>query len=296
MLAVLTTYFNPAGYETKQKNMQSFLASMERDSITPIIVELAFDDQPYRIPEALHVRATSKLWQKERLLNIAMDALPASIDKIAWVDNDIIFRNRNWLKQTELALDEFDVVQPFERAVRLPKECTDLIGGTQVIQSLGYRVVRLGKEIFESDQEVKTGTVGYAWAARREVLERAGGFYDRAIMDGGDRYMAKAFVGCATDTLFDGRGSWRQIAHFKEWAAKIGNCKVGFVPGTILHLWHGDLKNRKYTERHQLFRQFNFDPIRDIKVAHNGVFEWATEKFELHRAVADYFISRKEDG
>jgi hypothetical protein len=82
-----------------------------------------------------------------------------------------------------------------------------------------------------------------------------------------------------------------------EWARRAQESfggRVGYIPGTIYHLWHGNLVNRNYMGRHELMA--GFDPDRDIQQAPNGVWLWSDPHSELARNVKDYFRSRKEDG
>ena len=67
------------------------------------------------------------------------------------------------------------------------------------------------------------------------------------------------------------------------------------MPGMALHLWHGNPVNRQYGERDTILRQHHFDPSVDLRLNEHGVWEWASDKPELHQAVSEYFFARKED-
>ena len=71
---------------------------------------------------------------------------------------------------------------------------------------------------------------------------------------------------------------------------------MGFAPGTLVHLWHGDLKDRRYADRHREFRQFDFNPVKDLALDENQCWRWGSPKPDMHRYVRDYFAARKEDG
>lgn len=66
--------------------------------------------------------------------------------------------------------------------------------------------------------------------------------------------------------------------------------------GTAFHLWHGELSDRQYAERHQRLREFNLDPFSDIARDENGCWRWNTDKGAMHAAVRRYFETRNEDG
>ena len=89
---------------------------------------------------------------------------------------------------------------------------------------------------------------------------------------------------CSDDIISNGRDALRN--RLEE--------DLGYIPGTIYHLWHGDLSNRNYMGRHELMAQF--DPYRDIQHAPSGAWLWSDPQSELARNVRDYFRSRKEDG
>ena len=87
--------------------------------------------------------------------------------------------------------------------------------------------------------------------------------------------------------------------HYLAWArpyfATVGG-RVGYIPGSIFHLWHGDLEDRQYKQRHRGLEAFDFDPFTDIALDHNGCWRWSSDKRELHAFVKRYFGSRNEDG
>src|SRR5579863_3245032 len=100
-LWAITCYFNPAGYRRRLANYRLFREHL----IVPLVtIELAYegnfalDDEDAEI--LVRLRGKDILWQKERLLNIALNALPNSCRKVAWLDCDIIFGANDWHLQT----------------------------------------------------------------------------------------------------------------------------------------------------------------------------------------------------
>ncbi len=87
--------------------------------------------------------------------------------------------------------------------------------------------------------------------------------------------------------------------HFNQWArgfsADVAG-KIRATPGTVLHLWHGDTKDRAYGERHDELIRLKFDPWSDLELSATGLWQWAGDKPRLRRWMADYFENRKEDG
>lgn len=91
-------------------------------------------------------------------------------------------------------------------------------------------------------------------------------------------------------------------AHAKAWSravhAQIGG-SLGVVNGTILHMYHGAAKNRKYKARYDLIKHHRFDPHTDLEIDQNGLWQWSDRaviaKPGMVRDVAEYFNGRKED-
>ena len=54
------------------------------------------------------------LWQKERLLNLALAALPDRCDAVAWLDCDVVFEDDDWPARAVEALQRFPLIQPFQ--------------------------------------------------------------------------------------------------------------------------------------------------------------------------------------
>jgi hypothetical protein len=71
---------------------------------------------------------------------------------------------------------------------------------------------------------------------------------------------------------------------------------LGCCPGTIFHLWHGDLRDRNYRERRVRFAESDFDPYADIACDADSLWRWSSDKPRMHRFVRDYFDTRFEDG
>ncbi|MCB1120768.1 MAG: hypothetical protein KJT03_04420, partial [Verrucomicrobiae bacterium] len=139
---------------------------------------------------------------------------------------------------------------------------------------------------------------GYAWAARRDLLLRHT-LYDACIVGGGDGAMLAGFRGNFQEIIDYLEMNPRRTEHFLEWAEPVfaevaGN--LGYSPGTVYHLWHGEIKDRNYGPRRIELERHQFDPYEDIAIASNGCWRWNSGKPELHDYLRAYFASRFEDG
>jgi hypothetical protein len=80
---------------------------------------------------------------------------------------------------------------------------------------------------------------GFAWAARREALDVLGGLFDVAVVGEADYIMAKALVGEAPTSSTP--ASPPATGRPSDWQAQALKLRgdLGYVPGTVLHHWHG---------------------------------------------------------
>jgi hypothetical protein len=183
-LWLITTYFNPGNFATKRRNYERFAAPLLDAGIPLLTVECALGNAPFVLPAAPHVlqvRGPDVLWLKERLINLAIAGLPPHVEKIAWLDADILFVNPAWAQQTSALLDRFPVVQPFARVGRLGKDQGTFAGRAR--RSFASQLQRRAESAHLGG--AAHGQPGIAWAAQRQLIARHG-LYDAAIVGGGD--------------------------------------------------------------------------------------------------------------
>lgn len=98
----ITCLFKPGGYRTKTDNFARFQAALAAQGVVRSINECAFGNAPFELAPGdriRQIRARDVIWQKERLLNLALAALPARITKVAWLDDDRLFSNPRWAEE-----------------------------------------------------------------------------------------------------------------------------------------------------------------------------------------------------
>jgi hypothetical protein len=246
------------------------------------------------------------MWQKERLLNIGIRALPSSCDAVAVLDSDIVFENGDWPAEAERLLGDRPVIQPYSRVRhlgrdRLPEtsEPADVI----VSQTSAAAAIAAGQAP-DAVLGPQTGngrgaaSPGHAWVFRREILEK-NGLFEGSIIGGGDTAVACASFGVLDAVERRHEMNGRQRAFYRAWAepwASEATGRVGVLRGDILHLWHGDLVMRQAAIRHQRLAPFSFDPAVDITASSGEAWRWASAKPEMHRHVKQYFADRRDDG
>ncbi|MBI1374623.1 MAG: hypothetical protein GC159_18040 [Phycisphaera sp.] len=306
-LWAITCYFNPAGYRRRLENYRTF---RRRLALPLITVELSHSGKFDLTPgddadELIQLHAPDVLWQKERLLNIALSRLPEGCDQVAWLDCDVVFASDAWVAEASAALEKHAVIEPFSEVYELPADADvdDVSPDDAVLRgkSLAYVLERgdAPKDLLRGSIRIKHGcNCGTAWAARRDVLERFG-FYDACIIGSGNRAMASAIIGRPDDAVHALRMNPQQAQHFHAWAdpyREALNGTLGYIDQTIYHLWHGDLADRRYAERHEQLARFDFDPYRDITLGDDGCWRWNSDKPDMHAYVRHYFEQRREDG
>lgn len=300
---VLTTYFNPAHYKSRPRNHKTYADYMRQQNVNLCVLEQAFGDDDFELPDepnTVRMRGRSVLWPKERMLNHALTLLPPECKYVAWVDGDVLFPDPTWADQAAAKFEAgADILQLFEQVKHLPPGHDKYQGDTimtergLVWQSKSYPdFIDLRKK-----NKLLYATTGFAWAGRREMFDRAGGFYDKHVLGANDNVI----IDCCLDTFqlhhyFRAGSGTPLLADMMDWALnKFGTGhRADYLPLTLYHLFHGAKKNRGYLSREDILKQHNYDPATDIKVE-NNVYEWATDKPGLHEDVKNYFSSRRED-
>jgi hypothetical protein len=293
----ITAFFNPARYGSKRANFRRFRESLQSQGLPLAAVELVHDDAPLELEPGdaeilVQRRGGAALWQKERLLNIAIAHLPADCDKVVWLDADVLFQNRHWIADTAALLEQYAFVQPFSLAFRLSPGCASLMDGEAVTFT-----ANAGAACCWSHRKGRfAGLPGFALAARRDIV-RAHGLYDRMILGGGDRILMSAAMGIdPADSLWVDTYPASLVADARAWCDRVSAAAHGslsYAEGNLLHLWHGSFADRRFGQRVRLLESFNVH--EDIRLDREEVWSWSTDKPALHEGIRRYFLLRNED-
>lgn len=251
----------------------------------------------------VQIECKDLLWPKERLLNVALQSVPRDCRIVAWLDCDVVFEEPDWTERTAGLLEKFKIVEPFSLAYETAKDKSPGEPGSKreegysLMYALAHQVVP--PEILRGNMRVeKRISSGLAWVARREVLDQHG-FYDACIMGSGNRAIACAALGRFDDAIHYLQMNPIWAKHYMEWAQPYFDTvqgSVGYTDGGLFHLWHGELENRRYAERHEYLSKCGFDPTKDVYIDDNGAWRWSGAKTEMEKYIRDYFQSRREDG
>ena len=304
-LWAITSYFNPIGYRRRPANYRLF---RERLNVPLVTVELAYGPD-FELTQSdadilVQLRGEDVLWQKERLLNVALRHLPSTCRKLAFVDCDVVFELEDLGERVGDLLDRFMLVQMFSRVHCMRRDWTPgevttepehTRASTAAIISWGVPPAICLRERVGARGR---GAPGYAWAARRELLEQTG-IYDACILGGGVSALTSAAYGCFDHVMQHHWMNELQKQHYMAWARpfyEMTRAETAFLDCSLFHLWHGEFDNRRYRERHQGLGRFHYNPLEDIAIDGNGCWRWNTNKPEMHEYVQKYLASRKEDG
>jgi hypothetical protein len=300
-ICIISCFYNPNAYVTKPENFNRFIERIQASGLDYRIVECAFGKQAFSLkkdPRILRLRTTDIMWQKERLLNIALEHLPERCKKVVWLDCDVLFENTDWAVETSRMLEHYKVIQPFKQVIRLPKHTIDYKGSGECYWSFGF-VFRNNPLLVSQGKFEDHGHTGFAWAAQKSILQKYK-FYDVCIAGTADHIMAHSFVGDwdthCVKRVFGNNPQFYD--HYLKWSKKIYSSvrsKVSYVDGTLLHLWHGDVVNRKYAERERVLEKFNFNPSLDLRLNAKNCWKWNHSNRELKEWAKEYFVLRKED-
>ena len=291
-LNVIIVISNPCLFARRYILAKEFINRMENEEtyVNLYVVELCYGDQRFLITDSknknhLQLRTIHPLWHKENMINIGIQKLlPSNWKAVAWIDADIEFESTTWALDTLKILNgSKDIVQIWSQSVDMNYDESTI----QIRHSFGFQYCKKKKY---NSSVVDYWHPGYGWACTRKAYDRMKGLYDTAILGSGDYIMAMALLGVATTTPH----------YFNNYSDKyqndVKNLRLGYVPGTIIHHFHGFKKNRKYAERNQILRNYAFDPVIHITKNNDGIIVPTDEcPKELLKDIISYFKERNED-
>lgn len=295
-LHVISVISNPCRYRTRATLFDQFKDRCGNSKANHWFVEAVFGNREFAHthsghPNHIQLRCDEELWIKEAMLNVAITRLPQDWKYVMWMDADIQFVNPDWERETIEALQHYAVVQPFSHAVDLGPDYETMKTHT----GFAHNYIN----------QIGTGTPykgphwhpGYAWAWRREAWNAVGGMIDWGICGAGDNHMALGLLGRASESLpKDIHPNYRKMTlRWQDRALRSIRKNIGYVPGTIVHYFHGNKANRNYTGRWKILTKNYYDPEVDIVKDWQGMPQLTGNKPVLRDDLRRYFRERKED-
>lgn len=295
-LYVVTAVFNPWRYKSRIKLYRDFEKYVNDSGAKLVTVELAYGQRDFVVTEPndpmdVQLRTDAELWHKERMLNLGIQRLPRDWKYVAWIDADIVFARPDWVEETVHLLQHFSFIQMFSQAVDL---------------SPNYEILKTHTGMFYAHYEGLMKQVGgkyeqyhpgFAWAARRDALNNVGGLFDTAVLGSADRHMALSLLEYGERSHPSGisNGYKEQLQLWQDRCHKFVKKNVGYMPGAILHYWHGKKVDRRYQDRWKILVNHQFDPEFDLKLDTQGLYQFTERCPQLAYDIRKYFQARNED-
>jgi hypothetical protein len=299
-LHVVCAIFNPIRWASRLALYKNFEQHMLDCGVSLTLVECALGNRPFELagrPHVNHVpvRAKTLAWNKENLINIGIQRLPESAQRIAWIDADVEFRANNWAMDTLHALEQYPVVQPWSEALDLGPDGSPMFIKGRHVQTAFCKVWRHGGQT--PGEPYAYAHPGYAWAARRATLDSLGGLLETCGLGAADHQMAMAMIGDVKNAIHGATTAdyQQQIINWARRAEVFVAGKIGYCQGVLEHAFHGEKAKRQYHGRWQILVDHQFSPSVDLRKNSFGVIEFAGNKPALEIAVDRYYRSRDED-
>ncbi len=302
---IVSCFFNPSNSPYRLKAFNIFLKSIAH--LEYRIVECVIGDAKPQLEKSdkiTQINSSSLLWHKESLLNHVIKTLHPKFKYVFWVDADVIFTNKSWITDGVKAMKNgAKIIQPFEYCVHLeqdeikPSFCLELYRDTVFNKQRRHPSVwksfcsNIKDEPFfgnSEDYDVH-GHVGFAWAAKREVLDECP-LYEKALIGGADHIIAHAAAGQIGHTCIS-RAFVEDMDAINEWSKKFYRLvrgRIDYVKGDLYHIWHGDVKDRQYLKR---IREFTAPSKSISKKDSNGLFVNTNKQADDY--IKKYFETRE---
>ena len=301
-LFAVTTVYNPIRFRSRWKLWEDLNKRCEEAGVILYTVEVAYGRRDFVLTEAnnpRHIQLATRheLWLKENALNIGIARLPLDWKYVAWLDADIRFVRDDWADETRHQLQHYDLVQMWSEAY-------DLSADHQILQQHhGFAYCYAHKmpppknpHYYGDKPGIHWWHPGFAFACRRKAFDVIGGLIDFCVLGSADHHMANAIVGQLDKTIVP-KLSKRYKDMLRDWAERASalNKNLGYVPGALLHYWHGPKAARRYQDRWQILIDTGFNPDRDLKRDWQGLYQLTNRSIELRDQLRAYGRQRNED-
>lgn len=305
---IVSCFYNPQNSQYRLLAFQKWYSSIKHLNyriIECLIGPDAKSQLPLDDPNIIRIKSDSLLWHKESLLNKAIESLPSKFQYVFWVDADVLFTNKNWLVEGVKRMKKgANIIQPFEYCVHLKQnEIEPSINVNWAKTHLNpkeFSVWRSFCATFVQNKDLALGEnydshghVGFAWGAKRSVLEKCP-LYDRALIGGADHIIAHAATGYIHHPCVV-KGFKDNIDEIDKWSRDFYlevDAQIDYVPGDLHHIWHGDIAKRQYLKRVKDFtgevKNIRERDENGLHVAQKGKDKYV-KSYYRDREVSDYY-------
>lgn len=287
-IALMTVFFNPGGFKNLRNNFDVFHKKLSDSGLNIYVCEiLSKNSQGTPLPPdlvTLQLHSDEFIWHKERALNLLEPHIPKKFQKLIYSDCDLLWKNDMWWKLASQKLETCGAVQCFGNMhYMLPDE------------TIEYTIEGTAKA-FLTNSKVNNNP-GAVWAVHRDFFSKYGGLYDLNILGGGDEVTTKiGFLGDISHNAYLANTTEETRNKITDWYKNVFpffRKNVGYIEEDIYHMFHGNFKNRHYTSRYEILRDFY---PNHLEISKNGLFEWSpSAPASIKEAVKQFFYNRKED-
>lgn len=305
MLAI-TSYYNPFRGALRKKNYDTFRKFLGLNLMTVEwspegIFDLCENDADHLI----QVSGGDFIWQKERLLNIGLQrAKDLGFSRLAFLDCDIIFTNPKWFESVNTALESQPIIQCFSNLNYLPPLNFADIDRKKIAEvkpeltrnSLAFELDMSGDFINRKPELWPlSGNPGMTLAvniAKKATFE----YYEFNIVGGGDSVLAAGASNRLIEEFSRNLYTPEHERSIRKWHEKIFSStdRLGYVKNEINHLWHGNLDDRQYMDRHNILLRNKYNPELDIEKEKDCPIKMDIKKIKMRDEIKKYLFSRSD--
>jgi len=310
---LVTFHFNLTQSKNMTRTYKIWIESLK--NLAPYIkcYEIVYDNREPEIEGSIVIPACSEkncMWQKESILNMAIEKADPSKKYFAWIDHDECFRSPTWLDETiTMIKNGIDFVHLFRKNYYLDKTFSVL----NHVHSRAY-IYKTGSSDNERETHNTAGAPGLGWAATLKTLKEITPL-PNTLVGSGDEFLAE---GVMRSTNWDGsftqlgislaehEAHIQNIAYAKQIQKQVGEWvnmamnkyfNSAYCDTETYHLYHGHLHKRQYDTRYNIFERGNITPEKDIFINDNGLLEFR-ENVDIKKAskvLKEFFLARGDD-
>jgi glycosyltransferase involved in cell wall biosynthesis len=246
---ICSYYFNFRDDVRQKNNFIKFLDQFKNHYDKMIVGVVDYGDIDFEIPcEKIIIKGdpNNKLWSKEIIINKIVNRI--STDYLIWIDGDLIYENLDWLNNIEGVAGENDFVQLFENI--------NYLGPNGEIQERHKSIASTGRS--DIDQLMRKGyKPGGSWLGRVSILKEKK-MFEKMYVGGGDSIFYYGCLGNLNGHTLKKVKENNEVIYKEalEWIRVFGRYKLGYLPQSINHLYHGDLLKRDYENRYIKLNQY----------------------------------------
>jgi hypothetical protein len=288
-VAYLSCFFNPCDFKLPKQNCLKFLnetvpqfgpdfyfgqVSLNKNK-SAILPHHTFSF----VTNYLELNSDSAIWHKERALNRLIEQfdLLNRYEYLVWLDCDVLMAYKT--KFTFECGGNDNYFQAFVSCGRQEKN-----------KSVSYNVgiaFQLGQLDTKKEDD---GDMGLGWGIKTSFLKDhcGGNLFDFGIVGGGDTFMFNAILGRKFNT-----GCVDLDLLINKYCDKPLD-KPGYLWNSLVHLYHGEFKNRQYDSRIEILRKHNFNPSKHLNTNIDSLYELVNCGL-MKCDIEGYLMNRKED-